>query len=113
MLESKYYDYNFKSKIKYINGVWSDIMEYTMGTKLANISIDMDVIKKLCKVNEYKGQQIIYKKQSKVMVEEMTDGAITKFVYDTYDDEFTGGRENLLKLINNEIAHTLEKTLEL
>lgn len=79
-------------------------MEYTVGTKLANISIDMNVIKKLCKVNEYKGQQIIYKKQSKIMVEEMTEGAIIKFVYDTYADEFTGGRENLLKLINNEIA---------
>ena len=101
MLESKYYNYCFKSKIKYINGVWSDIMENTMGTKLANISIDMNVIKKLCKDNEYKGQQIIYKKQPKIIIEELNDNAIINFVYDTYVDEFTGNRENLIKLIKN------------
>ena len=38
-------------------------MEYTVGAKLANISVDMSTVKKLCKVNEYKGEQIIYKKQ--------------------------------------------------
>lgn len=79
-------------------------MENTMGTKLANISIDMNVIKKLCKVNEYKGQQIIYKKQPKIIIEELNDNAIINFVYDTYVDEFTGNRENLIKLIKNETA---------
>ncbi|MDZ4910634.1 cell filamentation protein Fic, partial [Clostridium perfringens] len=40
-------------------------MKYTMGTKLTNISVDMNNVKKLCKINEYKGEQIVYKKQPK------------------------------------------------
>lgn len=79
-------------------------MEYTMGTKLANISVDMEIVKKLCKINEYKGQQIIYKKQPKNVVTLMTDNAILKFVYDTYIDSFLGGKDNLVKLIHNEIT---------
>lgn len=78
-------------------------MEYTMGTKLTNISLDMNIVKKLCRINEYKGEQIIYKKQPKITVVEMTDDAIFKFVYDTYVDNFTHGKENLIKLINNEV----------
>ena len=53
-------------------------MEYTMGTKLTNISVDMNIVKKLCKINEYKGEQIIYKKQPKSVIIDMTDDAITK-----------------------------------
>ncbi|XAM51783.1 hypothetical protein TVTCOM_18960 [Terrisporobacter vanillatitrophus] len=79
-------------------------MEYTMGTKLANISVDMNIVTKLCKINEYKGEQIIYKKQPKNVVTLMTDNAILKFVYDTYIDSFLGGKENLVKLIHNEIT---------
>lgn len=79
-------------------------MEYIMDKKLANISWDMNIIKTLCKINEYKGEQIIYKKQSKNMVSTTTEEAITKFVYDTYIDNFMGGEENLIKLINNEIT---------
>lgn len=79
-------------------------MEYIIDTKLTNISIDMNIIKKLCKINEYKGEQVIYKKQSKAIVMEMTENAILKFVYDTYIDNFNGGKENLLKLIKNEIT---------
>ena len=79
-------------------------MEYIMGKKLANISWDMNIIKTLCKINEYKGEQIIYKKQSKNMVSAITEEAITKFVYDTHIDNFMGGEENLIKLINNEIT---------
>lgn len=74
-----------------------------MGAKLTNISIDMSIIKKLCKINEYKGEQVIYKRQPKNMVNLMMDNAIIKFVYDTYIDNFTGGKEKLVKLINNEI----------
>ncbi|MCC3863092.1 Fic family protein [Terrisporobacter petrolearius] len=79
-------------------------MGYTMGTKLANISVDMNNVKKLCKINEYKGEQIVYKKQPKNVVALMTDDAILKFVYDTYIDSFLGGQENLVKLIHNEIT---------
>ena len=79
-------------------------MEYIMDKKLANISWDMNIIKALCKINEYKGEQIIYKKQSKNMVLTTTEEAITKFVYDTHIDNFMGGEENLIKLINNEIT---------
>ena len=79
-------------------------MEYIMGKKLTNISWDMNIIKTLCKINEYKGEQIIYKKQSKNMVSTTTEEAITKFVYDTHIDNFMGGEENLIKLINNEIT---------
>ena len=79
-------------------------MEYTMGTKLTNISVDMNNVKKLCKINEYKGEQIIYKKQPKNVVTSMTDNAILKFVYDNYIDSFLGGHENLVKLIHNEIT---------
>ena len=79
-------------------------MEYIMGKKLTNISWDMNIIKTLCKINEYKGEQIIYKKQSKNMVSTITEEAITKFVYDTHIDNFMGGEENLIKLINNEIT---------
>ena len=79
-------------------------MEYIMGKKLANISWDMNIIKTLCKINEYKGEQIIYKKQSKNMVSTTTEEEITKFVYDTHIDNFMGGEENLIKLINNEIT---------
>ena len=78
-------------------------MEYTMGMKLKNISLDMNIIKLLCKINEYKGQQIVYKKQPKNVASRITDEAITKFVYDTYIENFSGGKENLTKLINNEI----------
>ena len=85
-------------------GFGVNIMEYTMGTKLTNISVDMNIVKKLCKINEYKGEQIIYKKQPKSVIIDMTDDAITKFVYDTYIDSFNGGKENLIKLINNEIT---------
>ena len=79
-------------------------MAYIIGKKLANISWDMNIIKTLCKINEYKGEQIIYKKQSKNMVSTITEEAITKFVYDTHIDNFMGGEENLIKLINNEIT---------
>lgn len=79
-------------------------MGYTMGTKLANISVDMNNVKKLCKINEYKGEQIVYKKQPKNVVALMTDDAILKFVYDTYIDSFLEGQENLVKLIHNEIT---------
>ncbi|WP_343337248.1 hypothetical protein TPELB_23350 [Terrisporobacter petrolearius] len=79
-------------------------MGYTMGTTLANISVDMNNVKKLCKINEYKGEQIVYKKQPKNVVALMTDDAILKFVYDTYIDSFLGGQENLVKLIHNEIT---------
>lgn len=79
-------------------------MEYMMGSKLNHISVDMNIVKKLCKINEYKGEQIIYKKQTKNIVMEMTDNAIFKFVYDTYSNNFTGGKEYLIKLIHNEVA---------
>lgn len=88
-------------------------MEYTMGTNLENISIDMNSIKKLCKVNEYKGQQIIYKKQSKTIIEQMMDNAIIEFVYATYIDEFNGDREKLLKLIKNEITPNSRENIEI
>lgn len=78
-------------------------MEYTMGTKLSNISVDMNIVKKLCKINEYKGEQIIYKKQTKHIVTSMTNDAIIRFVYDTYINNFTGDNDYLVKLINNEI----------
>lgn len=78
-------------------------MEYTVGAKLANISVDMSTVKKLCKVNEYKGEQIIYKKQPKNVVASMTDKAIHEFVYDTFIDDFSGGKDNLIKIINNEV----------
>ena len=76
-------------------------MEYTMGMKLKNISLDMNIIKLLCKINEYKGQQIVYKKQPKNVVSRITDEAITKFVYYTYIENFSGVKENLTKLIKN------------
>lgn len=38
------------------------------------------------------------------MVSTTTEEAITKFVYDTHIDNFMGGEENLIKLINNEIT---------
>lgn len=79
-------------------------MEYTMGTKLSNISVDMNIVKKLCKINEYKGEQIVYKKQTRNTVNSMTNNAIFKFVYDTYINKFSGGEEYLIKLINNEIS---------
>lgn len=79
-------------------------MEYTICTKLTNISVDMNIVKKLCKINEYKGEQIIYNKQPKSIVSAMTDDAILKFVYDTHIDNFAADKEKLLKLINNEIT---------
>lgn len=75
-----------------------------MGTKLTDISVDMNNIKKLCKINEHKGEQVIYKKQTKNVVTLMTDNAIFKFVYDTYIDSFLMDKENLVKLIHNEIT---------
>lgn len=78
-------------------------MEYTMGTKLVNISLEMKIVKMLCKINEYKGQQILYKKQPKNVVSKTTDEAISNFVYDTYIDKFSDNKEKLIKLINNEI----------
>ncbi len=79
-------------------------MGYAMGMGLENISVDMNVLKKLCKINEYKGEAIIYKKQPKNVVTAMIDSAITKFVFDTFSDDFKNKEEELLKLINNEIS---------
>ena len=72
-------------------------MEYTMGTKLVNISLEMKIVKMLCKINEYKGQQILYKKQPKNVVSKTTDEAISNFVYDTYIDKFSDNKEKLIK----------------
>ena len=84
-------------------GFGVNIMECTIVTKLANISLDMNVVKKLCKINEYKGKQIIYEKQPKKMIADITDKAILKFVYDNYSNNFISENEKLIKLITNEI----------
>ncbi len=79
-------------------------MNYIMDENISSVCIEMSNIRKLCKINEYKGEQIIYKKQPKNIVISMNDDAILKFVYDTYIDSFSGGSERLICLINNEIS---------
>lgn len=86
-------------------------MDYTLGNKLSNISVDMNIVKKLCKINEYKGEQVIYKKQPKNLIASMTDTAIIKFVYDTYIDNFLDGNEKLISLINNEIPPSTKEDI--
>ncbi len=79
-------------------------MNYIMDEDISSVCIDMRNIKKLCKINEYKGEQIIYKKQPKNIIVSMNDDAVLKFVYDAYIDNFSGGSERLICLVNNEIS---------
>ncbi|MEG1410922.1 MAG: cell filamentation protein Fic [Terrisporobacter sp.] len=76
-------------------------MDYTMSKKLSSMSVEMNIVKKLCKINEYKGEQYLYKRQPKAILLDITDNAIIKFVHDTYIDDFKNDDDKLLDLINN------------
>lgn len=43
-------------------------MGCNVNKNLSSITVDMNVVKKLCKINEYKGEQVLYKKQPKALI---------------------------------------------
>lgn len=79
-------------------------MGYNINESLSSMTVDMNIVKKLCKINEYKGEQCLYKKQPKALINETLDNAITEFVFDTYIQDFYDNRQRLLELINNSVA---------
>ena len=59
-------------------------MDYTMSETLSSMTVEMNIVRKLCKINEYKGEQILYNKQPKALLSNITDSAISSFVFDSY-----------------------------
>lgn len=79
-------------------------MDYTMSETLSSMTVEMNIVRKLCKINEYKGEQILYNKQPKALLSNITDSAISSFVFDSYSDVFYNNEDKLMNLINNKEA---------
>lgn len=79
-------------------------MDYTMSETLSSMTVEMNIVRKLCKINEYKGEQILYNKQPKALLSNITDSAISSFVFDSYSDVFSNNEDKLMNLINNKEA---------
>lgn len=85
----------------------SQYMDFVMSKKIANMSIDMNTVRVLCKINENKGKQCLYKKQPKSVVSNCLEKAIEEFVFDTYIEDFNIDNNSKLRdLIRNIITPT-------
>ena len=51
-------------------------MEFTKKSKLKNMYVNMNVARMLSKINEYKGRQLLYKKQPKEILENLEKKSI-------------------------------------
>ncbi len=83
-------------------------MEYIMGKKLLDMPVNMKIVKMLSIINECKGQQIIYKKQPKEVLENLTEKAALDFTIDSCENILLGG-EDIRNIFLNE---TKPKTRE-
>ena len=63
-------------------------MEYIMGKKLLDMPVNMNIVKMLSIINEHKGRQVIYKKQSKETIETLKNKAMLDFTVDSCDNVF-------------------------
>lgn len=77
-------------------------MEYIMGKKLLDMPVNMKIVKMLSTINESKGQQIIYKKQPKEVLERLTENALIDFTIDSCENVFLEG-EDLKKIFSGEV----------
>ena len=77
-------------------------MEYIMGKKLLDMPVNMKIVKMLSTINESKGQQTIYKKQPKEVLERLTENALIDFTIDSCENVFLEG-EDLKKIFSGEV----------
>ena len=77
-------------------------MEYIMGKKLLDMPINMKIVKMLSIINECKGQQIIYKKQSKELMENLMEKAALDFTIDSCDNNLLV-EEDIRNIFLNEV----------
>lgn len=74
-------------------------MEYVIGKKLLDMPVDMKIVKMLSIINECKGQQIIYKKQPKELLEKLTQKAMLDFTIDSCK-EVSANKEDIEKIFD-------------
>lgn len=77
-------------------------MEYIMGKKLLDMPVNMKIVKMLSIINECKGQQIIYKKQSKEVLENLMEKAALDFTIDSCDNNLLV-EEDIRNIFLNEV----------
>ncbi|MGM9536633.1 MAG: Fic family protein [Intestinibacter sp.] len=77
-------------------------MEYIMGKKLLDMPVNMKIVKMLSTINESKGQQIIYKKQPKDVLEKLTEDALLNFTIDSCENVFLE-QDDFRKIFSGEV----------
>lgn len=77
-------------------------MEYIMGKKLLDMPVNMKIVKMLSTINESKGQQIIYKKQPKEVLEKLTEDALLNFTIDSCENVFLE-QDDFRKILSGEL----------
>ncbi|RDY22541.1 cell filamentation protein Fic [Romboutsia maritimum] len=80
-------------------------MSFLIENKVENIAVNMNIVKSLSKINEYKGRQILYKKQPKEILEKLSKVALLECIQDTpresISDEYEIGLDRIIS--NKEI----------
>ncbi|HBG4566380.1 TPA: Fic family protein [Clostridioides difficile] len=80
-------------------------MEFTKKSKLKNMYVNMNVARMLSKINEYKGRQLLYKKQPKEILENLEKKSLVDCSESTYiGNQRDSSNFNLEKLISNEVT---------
>lgn len=80
-------------------------MEFTKKSKLKNMYVNMNVARMLSKINEYKGRQLLYKKQPKEILERLEKKSLVDCSESTYiGNQRDSSSFNLEKLISNEVT---------
>ncbi|MCR1954760.1 Fic family protein [Clostridioides mangenotii] len=70
---------------------------------LLNARVSMKVVKTLSKINEYKGRQIVYKKQNKDILENLSETSLVECALSTHIGKSTRKKEmDIEKLVNGE-----------
>ena len=77
-------------------------MEYIIGNKLLDMPVNMKVVKMLSLINKCKGQQIIYKKHPKEVLEKLTEKAALDFTIDSCESILLVG-EDIRNIFLNEV----------
>lgn len=78
-------------------------MYFMRENRLRNMAVSMNVVKTLSQINEYKGKQVIYKKQPKDVLEILSKDAILNFSTTRSNNvSLCTDKEELDKIINNE-----------
>lgn len=85
-------------------------MYFMREKQLRNMAVSMNIVKTLSQINEYKGKQVIYKKQPKDVLERLSKDTILNFsTIRSNNVSLDTDKENLDKIVNNE---TTPKTRE-